>query len=131
MPDRTSFEAAIVRVVPRVEREEFVNVGVVLFCPAHRFLEARIELDQERLQALAPGLVDLQEVEQHLTHIRRVCAGDRAAGPLSELSQAERFRWLAAPRSTVIQVSPVHSGFCSDPTETLDHLVQTMVSLPK
>jgi hypothetical protein len=131
MPERSSFEAAIVRVVPRVEREEFVNVGVVLFCPERRFLEARIELDSERLQALAPGLVDLAEVEQHLEHIRRVCIGDRAAGPLSELSPAERFHWLVAPRSTVIQISAVHSGFCSDPAQTLDHLVQTMVTLPK
>ena len=131
MPERTSFEAAIVRVVPRVEREEFVNVGVVLFCPARRFLEARIELDPARLAALAPGLVDLREVQQHLEHIRRVCAGDRAAGPLSELSAAERFRWLVAPRSTVIQISPVHSGFCSDPTVALEHLMETMVNLPK
>jgi Protein of unknown function (DUF3037) len=131
MPERSSYEAAIVRVVPRVEREEFVNVGAVLFCPERRFLQARIALDPERLEALAPGLVDLQEVKQHLEHIRRVCAGDRAAGSLSALSQAERFHWLVAPRSTVIQVSPVHSGFCSDPADTLDHLVRTMVSLPK
>lgn len=131
MPERSSFEAAIVRVVPRVEREEFVNVGVVLFCPERRFLQARIEVDAKRLEALAPGSVEVTEVEQHLEHIRRVCAGDRAAGPLSELSQAERFHWLVAPRSTVIQISSVHSGLCHDPAETLDRLMQTMVSLPK
>lgn len=131
MPERSSFEAAILRVVPRVEREEFVNVGVVLFCPERHFLQARIEVDPERIEALAPGMIDLAEVEQHLEHIRRVCAGDRAAGPLSDLTTAERFHWLVAPRSTVIQISPVHSGFCSDPAEALDHLVRTMVRLPK
>ncbi len=131
MPEHSSFDAAILRVVPRVEREEFVNVGVVLFCQARGFLEARVELEPARLQALAPGLIDLHEIEQHLEHILRVCAGDRAAGPLSQLSPLERFHWLVAPRSTVIQVSPVHSGFCFDPVATLDHLMETMVKLPK
>ncbi len=131
MPERSSFDAAIIRVVPRVEREEFVNVGVVLFCQARNFLEARVELDAQRLEALAPGLVDLREIERHLEHILRVCAGDPAAGPLSELSPLERFHWLVAPRSTVIQVSPVHSGFCSDPAATLEHLMNTTVRLPK
>ncbi len=131
MPERSSFDAAILRVVPRVEREEFVNVGVVLFCQARGFLEARVELDPPRLEALAPGLVDLREIEQHLEHILRVCAGDPAAGPLSQLSPLERFHWLVAPRSTVIQVSPVHSGFCADPVAALDHLMETMVKLPK
>ncbi len=131
MPERNSFDAAILRVVPRVEREEFVNVGVVLFCQARGFLEARIELDAQRLEALSPGWVDLDEIRQHLDHILRVCAGDPEAGPLSELSPLERFHWLVAPRSTVIQVSPVHSGFCFDPSEALEHLMQKMVKLPK
>jgi hypothetical protein len=131
MPERSSFEAAIIRVVPRVEREEFVNAGVVLFCPAQRFLETRVELDLERLNALAPGLVDPAEIQAHLAHLQQVCAGGEAAGALGGLSQAERFHWLVAPRSTVIQLSPVHSGFCDDPRATLEHLMQTMVRLPR
>jgi len=131
MPERECFEAAVLRVVPRVEREEFINVGVVLFCKARRFLAARIALDRARLAALAPGLVDLDEVQQHLDHIRLVCDGAAAAGPIGELTQAERFHWLVAPRSTIIQVSAAHSGLSDDPAQTLDHLMQTMVLLPK
>ena len=131
MPERSFFEAAIIRVVPRVEREEFINAGVVLFCPAQRFLEACVELDLARLNALAPGLIDPTEVQDHLAHLQRVCAGGEAAGPLGVLSQAERFHWLVSPRSTVIQVSSVHSGFCDDPRDTLEHLMQTMVRLPR
>ena len=131
MPARESFEAAVLRVVPRVEREEFINVGVVLFCKARRYLAARIALDRARLAALAPGLVDPDEVQQHLEHIRLVCDGDPAAGPIAELTQAERFHWLVAPRSTVIQVSAAHSGLSDDPAQTLAHLLSTMVLLPK
>ena len=131
MPERNSYEAAVIRVVPRVEREEFINAGVVLFCPAQRFLEACIELDEARLEALAPGLVDHDEVKAHLAHLRAVCEGGAAAGPLAELSQLERFHWLVAPRSTIIQLSAVHSGFCDDPRTALEHLMQTMVRLPK
>ena len=119
MPARDCFEAAVLRVVPRVEREEFINVGVVLFCKARRFLAARIALDRARLAALAPGLVDPDEVRQHLEHIRLVCEGDPSAGPIAELSQAERFHWLVAPRSTIIQISPVHSGLCDHPEQAL------------
>jgi Protein of unknown function (DUF3037) len=131
MPARDCFEAAILRVVPRVEREEFINAGVVLFCQARRFLAARIELDRRRLAALAPGLVDADEVQQHLEHIRLVCEGHDAAGPIGQLSQAERFHWLVAPRSTIIQVSAAHSGLTDNPSLTLDHLMETMVLLPK
>ncbi len=131
MPERSAFEAAIIRLVPRPEREEFLNVGVIIFSPPHRFLEARYTLDEARVQALAPGLVDLEEVREHLEHLRRVAAGDPAAGPLSQLSQAERFHWLVAPRSTVIQVSPAHSGLCSDPARALEQLMDKMVRLPK
>ena len=131
MPARECFEAAVLRVVPRVEREEFINVGVVLFCKARRYLAARIALDRARLAAFAPGLVDVDEVQQHLEHIQLVCDGDPAAGPIAELTQAERFHWLVAPRSTVIQVSAAHSGLSADPVQTLDHLMQTMVLLPK
>ena len=129
MPERNSFEAAVIRVVPRVEREEFINAGVVLFCPAQHFLEACVELDEARLEALAPGLVDHAEVKAHLAHLQAVCEGGAAAGPLAQLSQLERFHWLVAPRSTIIQLSPVHSGFCDDPRTALEHLMQTMVRL--
>ena len=131
MPARECFEAAILRVVPRVEREEFINAGVVLFCQARRFLGARIELDRSRLAALAPGLIDFDEVQQHLDHIRLICEGHAEAGPIGQLSQAERFHWLVAPRSTIIQVSAAHSGLSEDPALTLKHLMETMVLLLK
>jgi hypothetical protein len=126
MPARSSFDYAIVRVVPRVERGEFINAGVILFCRTRRFLAARIELDTARLLALAPE-VDLAEVRQHLAVIPRVAAGEPDAGPIGQLSQAERFHWLVAPRSTIIQVSPPHSGLCTDPAAELENLLNTMV----
>jgi hypothetical protein len=126
MPARNSFDYAIVRVVPRVERGEFINAGVILFCRTRRFLAARIELDTTRLRALAPD-VDLAEVRQHLDVIPRVAVGGPDAGPIGQLSQAERFHWLVAPRSTIIQVSPVHTGRCTDVATTLEHLLNVMV----
>ena len=122
-----SFDYAIIRVVPCVEREEFLNVGVILYCRAQRFLEARIALDKARLAALAPSL-DLADIEKHLALIPRICAGD--GGPVGQLSQPERFDWLVNPRSTSIQVSPVHTGLCSNPAAMLDHLLRTMVLPP-
>jgi hypothetical protein len=126
MPARDVFEYAIVRVVPRVEREEFINAGVVLFCRTRRFLDARIALDTRRLAALAPDL-DVASIQAELDHIPLVCAGGAAAGPIGLLPQAERFRWLVAPRSTIVQPSPVHCGLCDDPRVELDQLVETMV----
>ena len=122
----SSYDYAIVRVVPRVEREEFINAGVILSCPAQDFLAARIELDERRLLALDPT-VDLETVRANLASIPVVCAGGPAAGPIGKLSARERFHWLVAPRSTIIQTSPVHSGRCQDPAAALDHLVRTMV----
>lgn len=130
MPERYSFDYAIVRLVPRVERGECVNVGVILSCRALRFLAARVEVDPARLAALAPD-IDLAPIEEHLALIPRLCAGDAAAGPIGRLSQPERFHWLVAPRSTVIQVSPAHSGLCDDPASTLDHLMRTLVRSPR
>ncbi len=124
MPTPSSFDYAIVRVVPHVEREEFINVGVILFCRTQRFLDARIELDQTRLAVLAPH-IDLAKVQAHLDLIPHICEG--GDGPIGRLSQAERFHWLINPRSTVVQVSPVHTGLCTDPAEVLDHLLKTMV----
>jgi hypothetical protein len=125
-----SYDYAIVRVVPRVEREEFINAGVIVSCPAGDFLEARIELDEARLLALDPT-VDLALVHSHLASIPAICAGGEQAGARGKLSPRERFHWLVAPRSTIIQVSPAHAGRCSDPRQALDHLLGTMVRLSR
>jgi hypothetical protein len=124
--DLCSFDYAIVRVVPRVERGEFVNAGVILFCPTEGFLEARIELDTSRLLAIAPS-VDSAMIEHHLQLIPIVCRGGKEAGPIGELPQRARFHWLVAPRSTVIQMSPVHSGVGRDLRAAMDHLFEKMV----
>lgn len=130
MPALSSFDYAVVRVVPRVEREEFINAGVIVFCRTRRFLGACVALDRARLAVLAPE-VDPAEVERHLALIPLVCSGDPAAGPIGRLPAAERFHWLVAPRSTVIQPSPSHSGLCRDPRAMLDHLFDTMVRPPQ
>ena len=120
------FQYAIVRVVPRVERGECLNAGVVLFCRPRRFLAARVALDEARLRALAPD-VDLDAVHTHLEALRRIAAGDAAAGPIAALPASERFHWLVAPASTVIQCSPVHTGLTDDPEHELDHLLERLV----
>jgi hypothetical protein len=124
------FEYALLRVVPRVERGEFVNVGVVLYCQEKRFLEAAIDLDPERLRLLDPRL-DPETVRAHLEAARRVCAGGPGAGPIGLLPPVQRFGWLVAPRSTVVQPGPVHTGLAEDPREALDHLLETMVRPPE
>jgi hypothetical protein len=129
MPARSSFEYAVIRVVPRVERGELVNAGVILFCLQRDFLAARVEVDEPRLQALWPE-IDLDLVRQHLEAIPKICAGTSDAGPIGKLSLRERFHWLVAPRSTMIQVSPVHAGLCEDPERTLDELFSQAVRLP-
>ncbi len=121
-----SYDYAVVRVVPRVEREEFVNVGVIVSCPEKDFLDARIELDEGRLLALDPSL-NLEAVRTHLASIPLICAGGATAGPIGQLSRRERFHWLVAPRSTVIQISPVHTGRCTSLPDTLEHLLTVMV----
>jgi hypothetical protein len=121
-----SYDYAIVRVIPRVEREEFVNAGVILSCPELDFLDAKIELDARRLLAL-DATVDLESVRANLASIPLICAGGPAAGPIGKLSPRERFHWLVAPRSTMIQTSAVHAGQCRDPALSLDHLLQSMV----
>jgi len=126
VPALSSFDYAIVRVVPRVEREEFLNAGVILYCLTQRFLAARVSLDPARLRALDPE-VDVELVQGHLESIPRVCAGGREAGPIGQLPQKERFHWLVAPRSTILQTSPVHSGLCADPQAALDALFARMV----
>jgi hypothetical protein len=126
MPDLCTFDYAIVRVVPRVEREEFLNAGVLLFCSAHRFLQARIELDPQRLQAFAPAL-DPALIDEYLNTVELVCTGGANAGPIGQLEQRARFHWLVAPRSTIIQTSPVHSGLCYKPESALEQLFNRMV----
>ena len=129
MPAQSSFDYAIIRLVPHVEREEFINVGVILFCRTRRSLLSRLKLDPQRLAALAPT-ADLTAVQAHLELIPRICAGGPQAGPFSEMSQAERFHWLVSPRSTAIQVSPVHSGLCTDPEAALADLFDRLVECP-
>jgi hypothetical protein len=129
MPARSSFDYAVIRVVPRVERGELINAGVILFALAKDFLAARVEVNEPRLLALWPE-VDLDLVRQHLEAIPRICAGAPDAGPIGKLSLRERFHWLVAPRSTIIQVSPVHSGLCDHPERALDELFHQAVRLP-
>ena len=126
MPTLYTYDYAIIRLVPRVDREEFVNVGVIVSCPACGFLEARIALDEQRLLALDATL-DMATVRDHLATILAMCAGGASAGPLGQLAQRERFHWLVAPRSTIIQTSPVHTGLCTHPGSVLAHLLDTMV----
>lgn len=123
---RSVFQYAIVRVVPRVERGECLNVGVILLCRPRRYLGAQVHLDEARLAAFAPGL-DPAVLRPHLDAIERVAAGDPTAGPIAALGMAERFHWLVAPASTVIQPSDVHTGLCQNPAAELDHLVSTLV----
>ena len=129
MPARSSFDYAIIRVVPEVERGECINVGVVLICRQRRFLGMRLAPDEARLLALWPQL-DMAALRQQLDGLQRVSEGDRDAGPIARLSQAERFHWLVAPSSTIIQPSPTHSGLCADPAAMLDELMARLVALP-
>jgi hypothetical protein len=121
------FQYATLRVVPRLDREEFVNVGVIVFCRARGFLRAEVELDLARLQSLAP-VPDLDALSGALAARVRIAEGDATAGPVAELPQSERFHWLVAPSSTMIQTSAVHSGLCEDPDATLRRLFASLVS---
>jgi Protein of unknown function (DUF3037) len=126
MHDHFMYDYAIIRVVPKVEREEFVNVGVIVSCATKKFLEARVELDEQRLLAIDSTL-DMDLIRDHLGAIPIICAGGVQSGPIGQLSQRERFDWLVAPRSTMIQTSRVHTGFCQQLAAVLDHLLDTMV----
>ena len=126
MPELCPFDYAVIRVVPRVEREEFINVGVIVSCPDRKYLNAGYELKPERLAALGPAL-DPALINQHLEAILAICKGGAQAGPIGKLSPRARFHWLVAPRSTVIQTSPVHTGLCADGDVMLEHLLDTMV----
>ncbi len=126
MPTRNAFEYAVIRVVPRVERGEFINVGAVLFCRTRRFLGARLLLHTERLAAFAPE-IDLVAIEEQIAGIPQVCVGGASAGPIGLLPQQERFRWLTAPRSTIVQASPVHCGLCEEPRAELIRIAARMI----
>ena len=126
MHAQRSYDYAVIRVVPRVERQEFVNTGVIVWCKEHDFLEARVELNEARVRALDPG-VDFDAVGRHLASISIICAGGDGAGPIGKLSKRERFDWLVAPRSTIIQTSAVHTGRCGDLAATLEHLLDALV----
>ncbi len=126
MQEQHLFEYAVIRIVPQVEREEFLNVGVVLFCNRQKFLQAKYLLDKERLTAFSPKL-DVAEIESYLCAIERICNGVKEGGTIAELPRAERFRWLTATRSTVVQCSKVHPGLCDSPAEMLERLFVQMV----
>ena len=126
MPEKQLFEYAVIRIVPRVDREEFLNAGVVLFCARLKFLELIYTIDKQRLLAFAPAL-DIDEISTHLTAFADVVRGGTGGGPIGQLDLAGRFRWLTAQRSTILQTSKVHPGFCAEPAEALKRLHDTLV----
>jgi hypothetical protein len=127
MPDKKPYSYAVVRVVPRVDRDEFVNAGVIVYSPANRFLGARVRMNEPRLKALWPS-INGELIERHLQAISRVCKGEANAGPIARMPMGERFHWLTAPRSTMIQVSPVRTGISDDPEAVLQRLAEELVS---
>ncbi len=120
------FEYAVIRVVPKVEREEFINIGVILYCSAQKFLKCILELNEKKLQALCCD-IDIDELRSHMQSFEKVCKGGNDAGPIGKLSLAERFRWLSATRSTILQTSKVHPGLCEDAAEMLERLHKQLV----
>lgn len=126
MQEKHLFEYAVVRVVPRVEREEFINAGIILYCRDQRFLGVRFSVDEHRLTALCP-LLDIEELKEHLYAFEQIALGNKDAGPIARLDLAGRFRWLTATRSTVVQASKVHPGLCRDAGEMLERLHEQLV----
>lgn len=127
MPERYLFEYAVIRVVPHVEREEFLNVGIILYCAGQKFLNARYELDQVRLRVLCDKL-DFDELQEYISSFDKICRGGDDAGPIGKLSMPERFRWLTSERSTILQTSKVHPGLCIDADEMLQRLFDQLVA---
>ncbi len=127
MQENNLFEYAVIRVVPRVEREEFINVGVILYSRDQQFLQALYTLDKARLQSFFDK-INIDEVAGHLQSIERICKGGKGSGPIGQMDMASRFRWLTATRSTVVQTSKVHPGFCNDPREALQKLFEQLVA---
>lgn len=126
MPDNHLFEYAVIRIVPKVEREEFINVGVILFCSAQKFLKCKFNLDAQRLKAFCNS-IDIAALRDHISSFELICVGGPQAGPIGKLTTAERFRWLTATRSTILQTSKVHPGLCNDPEEVLKKLFTQLV----
>ncbi|MDQ3393370.1 MAG: DUF3037 domain-containing protein [Bacteroidota bacterium] len=126
MQENHLFEYAVIRVVPRVEREEFINVGVILYCPSLRFLQSVFVLNKERINAFSCTL-DLEELEINLEAFKKICGGEQDGGPIGKLSLVSRFRWLTATRSTILQTSSVHLGLCKDPQQTINKLYKQLV----
>lgn len=126
MHEKHLFEYAVVRVVPRVEREEFLNVGVILYCPKQKFLKFKFNLDEDRLRAFSTD-IDIQELKENLNALGLISIGDSKSGPIAKLDLASRFRWLTATRSTVLQSSKVHPGLCNEADKTLEKLYQSLV----
>lgn len=129
MATAEAFQYALLRAVPSLPRGEALNVGVVLYSPRHRFLEARTTIDADRLRLLDPGL-DLDAVGGHLSLIEQVAAGEPSAGPIAALDRGERFGWITSPSSTAIQPSPVHTGLCEEPAAMLQRLFASLVARP-
>ena len=126
MQDRTLYEYAVVRLVPRVEREEFVNVGVLLYCRKQRYANILYHVDEGRCELLCKD-IDFDQIRAHLESMKQVCLGSKAGGALAQLDQTERFRWLTAKRSTLIQCSAVHPGLCLDAEKTHQELFEKLV----
>ena len=126
MQDKYLYEYAVIRVVPRVEREEFLNVGIILYCSKQGFLEAKIQVNEERFKAF-PCTIEISELQEYLSTWERICKGGKEGGPIGIMPLASRFRWLTATRSTIMQTSKVHPGFCDDASETLECLFQELV----
>ena len=126
MPEKHLFEYAVIRIVPKVEREEFFNAGVILYCAGKKFLQALYKLDKDRLRLFCDD-IELDSLRNNLDAIEKICAGSADGGTIGRLAIAERFRWLTATRSTVVQSSKVHPGFCEDPALTLKELYQKLV----
>ena len=126
MPEKHVFEYAVIRIVPKVEREEFLNTGVIVFCKRKKYLEMRYQVDEKRLLAFSPDL-DVAEIEHYLAAWDSICKGNAASGEFAQRDAAERFRWLTAAKSTIIQCSQVHPGLCSDPATLLDDLFNRYV----
>jgi hypothetical protein len=127
MQDKHIFEYAIIRVVPRVEREEFLNVGVILYCPQKNFLKTKWELNKDKLSLFANGDLDVEDLEKRMNAFEQICDGTIEAGEIGRLPIASRFRWLTATRSTIVQTSPVHPGLCDNAEETLNKIYQELV----